>query len=219
MKKMTAHPRLYRRNATYYHRAAIPVDIKGTYPKTEETFSLKTKDYREAVRLVRIKAAEVDLRFEEHRQQIEREAGPALENLTEEHLKLIHDVYYAHLLDEDDETRIEGFEDNDDTLPETPVPTFDEYANQIEDHLQYDKALLARGKTDGFLDDEAKEILSWSNVGLKLTTGSPSWRLVKRELVKAKIRAARAKQERNTGEIIETPPTAPAPKLVSTSST
>jgi len=41
---MTGHPRLYRRDATYYHRAAIPVDIKSTYPKTEEAFSLATKD-------------------------------------------------------------------------------------------------------------------------------------------------------------------------------
>ena len=42
---MSGHPRLYRRKATYYHRAAVPIDIRDTYPKTEETFSLKTKDY------------------------------------------------------------------------------------------------------------------------------------------------------------------------------
>ena len=41
---MPGHPRLYRRGATYWHRAAVPVDIKKSYPKTEETFSLGTKD-------------------------------------------------------------------------------------------------------------------------------------------------------------------------------
>ncbi|MEQ8321851.1 MAG: hypothetical protein RH946_16425 [Rhodospirillales bacterium] len=46
---MPAHPRLYRRGATYYHRAAIPVDIKDTYPKSEETFSLGTKDHAEGL--------------------------------------------------------------------------------------------------------------------------------------------------------------------------
>ncbi|MEP3301265.1 MAG: DUF6538 domain-containing protein, partial [Roseibium sp.] len=46
---MSGHPRLYRRGATFYHRAAIPVDIKSSYPKAEETFSLRTKDFREAV--------------------------------------------------------------------------------------------------------------------------------------------------------------------------
>lgn len=54
MEKMPGHPRLHRRGSTYYHRAAIPVDIADSYPKTEETFSLKVKDYREALKLVRI---------------------------------------------------------------------------------------------------------------------------------------------------------------------
>nr|WP_321442567.1 DUF6538 domain-containing protein [uncultured Cohaesibacter sp.] len=49
---MSGHPRLVRRNATYYHRVAVPVDIKDTYPKSEETFSLKTKDDQVALRLV-----------------------------------------------------------------------------------------------------------------------------------------------------------------------
>ena len=62
---MAGHPRLYRRNATYYHRAAIPKDIAATYPKSEETFSLRTKDYQEAVKLVRIAAARVDALFDE----------------------------------------------------------------------------------------------------------------------------------------------------------
>jgi len=51
LETMPGHTRLYRRGATYYHRAAIPKDIAKTYPKSEETFSLRTKDYREALRL------------------------------------------------------------------------------------------------------------------------------------------------------------------------
>ncbi|SLN74311.1 hypothetical protein ROA7450_04213 [Roseovarius albus] len=43
---MPGHTRLYRRGATYYHRAAVPVDIIATYPKSEETFSLRTKSYK-----------------------------------------------------------------------------------------------------------------------------------------------------------------------------
>lgn len=41
---MPGHTRLYRRGATYYHRAAVPKDIVETYGKREETFSLHTKD-------------------------------------------------------------------------------------------------------------------------------------------------------------------------------
>ncbi|WP_411741981.1 DUF6538 domain-containing protein [Rhodobacter sp. TJ_12] len=49
---MPGHTRLYRRGAVYYHRAAVPTDIAATYGKREETFSLKTRDYAEAVRRV-----------------------------------------------------------------------------------------------------------------------------------------------------------------------
>lgn len=102
LEKMPGHPRLYRRNATYYHRAAIPKDIAETYPKSEETFSLKTKDYQEAVRLVRIAAVEVDQRFAEHRRRVDR---PAQHELTPEQLQHIHNAYYRHLLEEDEETQ------------------------------------------------------------------------------------------------------------------
>ncbi len=54
LEKMPGHPRLYRRGATYYHRAAVPKDIMDSYPKREETFSLKTKDHAEAIRRVRV---------------------------------------------------------------------------------------------------------------------------------------------------------------------
>ena len=67
---MSKMGRLVRRGNVYYHRASIPTDIKDTYPKSEETFSLKTRDYREAVKLVRVAAVEVDLKFEEHRRKI-----------------------------------------------------------------------------------------------------------------------------------------------------
>lgn len=67
---MHGHPRLYRRGAVYWHRAAVPVDIADSYPKTEETFSLRTKDHREALKLVRIEAARVDRLFDEHRRRM-----------------------------------------------------------------------------------------------------------------------------------------------------
>lgn len=46
---MSGHTRLYRRDSTYYHRAAVPKDIVAPYGKIEEKFSLRTKDYTEAL--------------------------------------------------------------------------------------------------------------------------------------------------------------------------
>ena len=109
LENMPSHPRLYRRNATYYHRAAVPTDIKATYPKTEETFSLGTKDHAEAVQKVRVAAAEVDGRFERHRKQQAILNGPPQASLTQAQIQSLSELYYAHLLEEDEETRLEGF--------------------------------------------------------------------------------------------------------------
>ncbi|MCB0271296.1 MAG: integrase, partial [Calditrichaeota bacterium] len=60
LEKMPGHTRLYRRGATYYHRAAVPKDIVKTYGRVEETFSLRTKDRAEALIRVKIEAVRVD---------------------------------------------------------------------------------------------------------------------------------------------------------------
>ncbi len=106
---MSGHTRLYRRNSTYYHRAAVPTDIRDTYGKREETFSLKTKDYREALRLVRIAAIEVDEKFEAHRRRLEQLKQLPLQELSGDQIKHIGNIYYAHLLEEDEETRLSSF--------------------------------------------------------------------------------------------------------------
>ncbi|MEH6833713.1 MULTISPECIES: DUF6538 domain-containing protein [Falsihalocynthiibacter] len=86
LKNMAGHPRLYRRNATYYHRAAIPKDIANTYPKAEETFSLGATDHREAVRI-----------------------GPIVSSLSPDQIQAIKGTYFHYRLEEDDESRITGF--------------------------------------------------------------------------------------------------------------
>ena len=82
LEKMPGHTRLYRRGATYYHRAVVPKDIIATYGKREETFSLGTKDHAEAARKVRLAAVEVDRRFDEHRRRLKHAEEPALAELT-----------------------------------------------------------------------------------------------------------------------------------------
>ena len=204
---MPGHPRLYRRGATYYHRAAIPVDIKDTYPKAEETFSLRTKDYQEAVRRVRVAAVEVDRKFDDHRRQLAQQSKPPVKELSDAEIKRIGEVYYAHLLDEDEDTRLHGFYDEDGPLPETPLPTFEEYADlhdAIDNVTRHD---FARGKVDTFYASEAEEVLSWDNVNLRLDPASPSWRKLARELQAASIKAVQAIRERNQGEVVVTPQT------------
>lgn len=196
MEKVTGHPRLYRRGNTYYHRAAVPVDIADTYPKSEEVSSLRTRDYKEALKLVRIEAVRVDGLFAAHRQRLALEQQPPLQELTDEQIKRIEDVYYWHLLDEDEEVRLEQFEGR----------SFEEYAedNDAVDAIARDG--YARGEPGAFFLSEAEEVLSWDNINLRLAPKSPSWSRVVRALQSAMIRAAKATRSRNEGEPIETPP-------------
>ncbi len=193
---MTGHPRLYRRGTKYYHRAAIPVDIADTYPKSEETSSLKTSDYKEALKLVRVEAARVDGLFAAHRQRLALEQQPPLQELTDEQIKHIEEVYYWHLLDEDEDVRLEQFEGR----------SFEEYSEDGDHFEDVARHGYARGEAGVFFRGEAEEVLSWENVNLRLAANSPSWPKAVRALQKAVIRASKAKRSRSEGEPVDTPP-------------
>ena len=213
---MLGHPRLYRRGATYYHRAAVPVDIADTYPKTEETFSLKTKDYQEAVRRVRVAATEIDRKFEAHRRTQAQLSEPPLQELSEAQIKHIGKVHYAFRLEEDEEARLEGFYDKDEPLPELPVPSFEECAEDSEWLDGLNRQNYARGKVDEFYCSEAEEVLTWDGINHRLEPQSPSWQLVARELQVATIRAKKAIRARNQGDVVETPKIAVAAPAANT---
>ncbi|MDW9527395.1 integrase [Sinorhizobium meliloti] len=207
---MPLPPRLKRNGNVYWFRCAIPRDIAATYPKTEEKFSLKTSEYQEALKKLRKASAEVDERFEEHRRQLAKEREPALPELTEQQIKFVGQIYYTHLLQEDEEVRESGFADRD----------FDEDAETTEALEAVVRRDYARGMVDEFMVGEAEEVLTWDEVGLKLEPTSPSWPKLARELQAAWIKASAAKRQRNEGTPVETPAvpdakTAKAGKLLS----
>lgn len=215
---MTGHTRLARRGAVYYHRAAIPVDIKDSYPKAEETFTLGTKDYHEALRLVRIAAVQVDERFAEHRRRIALDRAAILDDLTPAQIAAAKAAYYQHLLEEDEDIRLAGFVELDDDgrvigpLPEDPLPTFDEHGQKAEGWGQDARYQYARGKSDVFWEAEVDEVLSWEGLGLRLSPSSPSRRRLIRALQEAVIEATEAVKGRQVGEVVPTPegPSAPS---------
>lgn len=214
LQKMSGHTRLYRRGAVYYHRAAIPKDISESYPKAEETFSLRTKDHNEALRLVRLAAVEVDERFDAHRRRISIQNAPALPELSAAQLQDIKRTYFTHLLDEDEEVRLDGFEESEDTeqgqvlvdpLHPNPRSTFEEYNDLNNDLGQHTRGLLARGKQDHFFRDEAEEVLTWDGIDINLAETSPSWPRLVRVLQEASVEAAGVRQRRSVGDVVETP--------------
>lgn len=89
MEEVSKFTNLVRRNAVYYFRARVPQDIVDTFGKTEVTFSLKTKDHKEAVAKLRKESAKVEADFDAHRRELARLAQPQLEDITPEQYKLI----------------------------------------------------------------------------------------------------------------------------------
>ncbi|MBI9080824.1 MAG: site-specific integrase [Pseudodesulfovibrio sp.] len=184
----------------------MPTDIQSTYPKTEEKFSLKTKDYDKALKLVREAAVEVDKRFEEHRRWLKQQTQPIRTELSQDEIRKVGEVYYAHLLQEDEDTRDSEFYDVEDHQDfERPRQTFEEYEELTDDLDTVDRKANARGKVLPFYMDEAEEVLSWS--GIRLEKKSPSLKAVAKELQAVSINATKAIKERNTGEVVLTPAT------------
>ncbi|MDH4439167.1 MAG: tyrosine-type recombinase/integrase [Rhizobium sp.] len=195
MNDMPKHTRLMKRGNVFYHRASIPEDIRATYGKTEETFSLKTRDPREALRLVRIGAARVDALFQAHRDEIARLNGPLLEELTVEQVKTIADVYFANILAEDESERLKGFSDED----------FDLYASDVEFVEATARDAYRRGHVPTFVPAVFGEITKALNVNWRLREGSSSWPVLSRALLEATIKASAAKKQRQVGDIVDTP--------------
>lgn len=208
---MPKHPRLMKRGGTYYHRASIPADIKSSYPKTEETFSLGTKDPYKALIAVRRAAAEVDERFAAHRRGKAHTTAPAVAELSKTQVARIEELYFSHLLDEDESVRLDGFFDKDEPLPTAPVPRFDDYAADSGEFSDDARFMLARGKGDDFYRSEAEEVLTWDGLGIQLDAQSPSWKLAVRAIQSAIVRAGEAVSSRNRGDVVITPEVATAP--------
>lgn len=193
---MPLPPRLTKRGNVYWFRCSIPRDIKTSYPKAEETFSLETREYQEALKKLRRASVEVDERFDEHRQRLARLSEPGLPELSDAQIKHVQQVYYAFLLEEDEEVRLAGLDNAD----------FAEYEELIKFMDAGDRYSLARGEVSDFALAEAAEVLAWDNVDLKLDPDSPSWPKLMRAILSASVLAYKAKLQRNEGTPVETPP-------------
>jgi hypothetical protein len=195
MNDMPLPPRLKTRGRVYHIRVAVPRDIQNSYGRDEVTFSLKTRDYQEALKRLRQASAEVDERFERHRLELVRQHEAMLSDLSEEQIKHVEDVYYAHLLDEDDDVRLHGMEEQE----------FYHYRELVQNIEVLDRQGIARGVPPVYARSEAEEVLTWENVDLRLHPSSKSWPKLIRAVLSASVRAATAKRQRNDGTPVETP--------------
>lgn len=188
---MSGHTRLMRRKATYYHRAKVPIDILDSYGKSEETFSLKTKDYQEALKRVKIAAVEIDEKFAAHRRATNR---PVLDELSDLQLEQLKQACIRCLLEENDQSRSHSYEQSiketkfiDNNISPEDLPKFNQevlsvgFKTYIDESIETTKAELAdlskkyaRGITDASDLMVLDEMLELEAISVKLAPNSPS---------------------------------------------
>ena len=85
LQKVPGHTRLHRRGSRYYIRAKVPIDLQAVMKRKELKKALKTSDYREAVRLVKLESARFDALFDDARDVVNRGAqnGKQLPSMSE----------------------------------------------------------------------------------------------------------------------------------------
>lgn len=155
--------------------------------------------------MVRKAAAEVDERFVTHRRRLARLNAAPVKELSKEQLGRIQELYYIHPLDEDEEIRLAGFDDEESAQAPEPRPSFEEREEQASNFGNDARFDFARGKSDLFWRSEVREVLTWDGLGVRLDPGSSSWKQAERALQSATIRAHDDIARRNKGDVVPTP--------------
>ncbi|MEE8144224.1 MAG: DUF6538 domain-containing protein [Kiloniellales bacterium] len=75
---MPKPPRLQKRRHRFFLRASVPRDIRSVVGRTEVVRSLKTSDYREALRRLPLASAEVDAQFAEAHRRVRTKSAISL---------------------------------------------------------------------------------------------------------------------------------------------
>ena len=107
---MAKNPWLTQRNNTFYLRAPVPKDIQDSFGKREVTYSLGTKDRREANRKIIKEAKKVSDLFEAHRNHVAQSTRPVakalvIERLSPSEISAWTDRHYQQVIDDEFEER------------------------------------------------------------------------------------------------------------------
>lgn len=181
---------MIKRNGIYYFRRRVPKDLLSHYsPQTEIKFSLKTGDHTAADRLQRIESVKLDEEFARIRKG---QTTPELHTISQEVIKSLSDLWTAHILEEDEEFRIEGLSERE----------YDKLSESLDITETGGKAALARGNT--FLIEFEMEDFCESQ-GFKIAKGSEAHKQLSYAFLRASVKATQQQQLRHQGEVIDTP--------------
>lgn len=181
---------MVKRNGVYYFRRRIPKDLLPHYsPQTEIKFSLKTSDASEADRLQRIESVKLDEEFERIRKG---QIAPEIHTLSPDVIKSLSGLWLTHILEEDEEWRIEGLSERE----------YDKLTETFDISETGGKIALARG--DASLVEFEMEDFCESQ-GFKIAKGSEAHKQLCYAFLKTSVQATQQLKLRHQGEVIDTP--------------
>ncbi len=187
---MRTQTNLNKRNGVWYFRKKVDADIRADYPTQSIRKSLgrdlsAADAKREAARL----AAHYDAEFDAFRQARQpapkRPLKPAL-------IPQLAQALHGHILTADEEMRTHGMDGD----------AFERWEQETEATAAEMRKAYARGDSspiDAALSD-------WLGaLGIEVERQSADFLTLRREFLKARLKALEAKQARNRGELVETP--------------
>ena len=197
---MSRHTRLLRRGNTYYLRAKVPVDLQKAMGKKEIKWALKTSDYKEASKRIKLESAKADAIFDREReklvQSIAREKRPLL---------AMSDVQMMGLVTKWFIQIEESSEKEYDALYGTLA---DSEKAEIRENQRLDAMVYSGGSADYAAEDGSAELDSFlKREEITLAKDSDSYRKLKRLFRKARL----ANVERNMARLDGRPFEAAAP--------
>ena len=194
-KDMKSQTNLVRRGQIYYFRRRVPPGLVAHYGKQEVTYSLRTKDPKEAREKVRLEALKWDQEFN-HIAALQ--VAPVAVELSDHEIAQLAALWYAHLLEEDEAIRMDGLSDR----------AFDEYGGTLGAVESVTASMLAKGRIgDDWLTFEVGDFLEAH--GVKIQPDTETWQKTAFAFLKTYRKALEAKQARQQGEVVDTPKAEP----------
>jgi integrase len=186
-----------------YFRAKIPPDLVGRFKQKHElTYSLRTRDRREAERVGRIES----VKFDAECARLRRERETLRTEITDEELERLIAVKVTTRMAADEVLRVRGMSD----------AAFEAHQRRLEVAEAVARRALASGDFSGVaaegtasIEELADNMLS--SYGFKLPRESPRFREVAYSLCKASLESTRALKRRQLGDAVATPVAEPLP--------
>lgn len=190
---MHGESRLLKRRSTYYFRAGIPSDLQSLYGRKEIVYSLRTKDYREAKRLVRLASVRLDEEFENIRRQRSPERPRTVSILDEETIRGLCESWRHECLATDVWSRAQGMSDAE----------YEVARAQRSETLSALRDILAKGRLEK-IEPALQQFLNLINLDF---CGPPEdLRRLAWTFLETVIETHQAIMRRDEGEVVPTPP-------------